>query len=82
MTSQPVNQVHGIARILAAGDPAAWRRLQAEHTADSTGHCRSCGPHSGGSPVWPCTLRVIGDEAERLAGGRMRRAGRSGPGPC
>lgn len=68
MSGEPVNQVDGVARILAAGDPAAWRGLQAEHVADSTGHCRSCRPHSAGSPVWPCTLRVIGDHAEWLAG--------------
>jgi hypothetical protein len=67
VSGEPTDQVSGVARILPAGDPCSWRRLQAEHVADRTGHCRSCRRYSPGSPVWPCRLRMIADEAERLA---------------
>ncbi len=67
MTGEAVNQIHGVAKILALGDPASWRRLLAEHTPDARGHCRSCFTSAGVSPVWPCGLRAIGEEAERLS---------------
>lgn len=38
-----------------------WPRLLLEHRDDGTGHCRDC----RGS-VWPCTLYVIAEHAQRL----------------
>lgn len=67
MSTERPNQIIGVARILAATDPVAWGRLLAEHIADASGHCRACRPSSGASPVWPCSLRMIGEEAERMS---------------
>jgi hypothetical protein len=78
MTGEPVDQIVGVAGILAATDPGAWRKLLSEHVADSSGHCRSCPTSSGASPVWPCGLRMIGEVAERMAAQHARRsAGRN-----
>jgi len=47
--------------------PDVWPRLQLVHVADRTGHCRACTSHATGSPVWPCRLRALADEAELVA---------------
>lgn len=70
VTDVAARQIHGVAKILAEVDPGAWRRLLAEHTADHSGHCRACRPSSGAAPVWPCSLRAIADEAERITAAR------------
>lgn len=71
MIDPATTQIHGVARILAAANPGAWRRLMTEHVADYSGHCRSCRPSSGASPVWPCRLRAIAEEAERITDSRV-----------
>jgi hypothetical protein len=40
--------------------PDLRRRIQADHVADSTGHCRDCG-----SAQWPCELYKLATEADR-----------------
>ncbi len=81
VTDQPVDQLLGVAGILAATDPGAWRKLLTEHVADSSGHCRSCPTSSGASPVWPCGLRMIGELAERLTAQRAAHAAGRDPLP-
>jgi hypothetical protein len=68
MAPQTTNQIHSIAEILAtAFSTSALRRIQVEHTADSTGHCRGCRYPTSASPVWPCRLWEIGAESERIS---------------
>ncbi len=62
----------GIAEVLADAEPYTWRRLLAEHTADRRGCCRSCRRSSGLTTTWPCMLRLIAEEAERLAEDRAQ----------
>lgn len=57
-----------LAEILVAyHHPDMWRRLQADHVPDHTGHCEACRSTTLGSPVWPCNLRALADEAARIA---------------
>ncbi|MGI9004292.1 MAG: hypothetical protein ACR2GH_22015, partial [Pseudonocardia sp.] len=54
-----------IARLLAP-DPALWRKLLDRHRADASGHCGGCASTAVGASVWPCTLRMIAEAAQRL----------------
>ena len=70
----------GVAQILAAGDPVVWQRLLTDHIADRTGRCAVCHLSGIGRPFWPCTLRTVAEDAQRLAtptqpSCRDRRAG-------
>ena len=56
----------GLATTLAWFYPEVWPRLKLTHVADRTGHCQECTSHATGSPVWPCRLRTLADEAERV----------------
>lgn len=77
MTGTAGQPTPSVAQILAAGDPGVWRRLSAEHVADHSGRCRACVRSSGASPVWPCSLRAIADEAERITAADRRTQTRS-----
>ena len=62
-----MDQTHSIAELLSASlSPAAVARILREHVADPTGHCRGCRFPTTASPVWPCRLWSIADEARRL----------------
>ena len=65
MTVEPT--IAAIGRLLAP-DRGAWQALLAGHVADAGGHCAGCRSTVSGSPVWPCRLRVVAEEAERVAG--------------
>jgi hypothetical protein len=58
--------VQVMAQYLAADDHV-WRRLLALHVADGTGHCAGCRSATGGTPVWPCTLRALGLEVQAIS---------------
>ena len=57
----------GLATTLAWFYPDVWPRLRLAHVADRTGHCRACRSETTGSPIWPCRLRVLADEAALVA---------------
>jgi hypothetical protein len=66
-----MDQNHSIAELLSASlSPAAVSRILHEHIADPTGHCRGCRFPTAATPVWPCRLWGIADEARRLQPGR------------
>lgn len=70
----PADPILAAAHFLAVGRAHGWQRLLTEHVADTTGHCRSCrSDSSGGSPVWPCGLRLIAEHAEQLVGRRRNQ---------
>lgn len=49
-----------------SGMPEVWQRLLDEHLPDESGRCVVCrGSTSAGVP-WPCTLRVIADDAKAI----------------
>jgi hypothetical protein len=49
-----------------SGMPEVWQRLLDEHLPDESGRCVVCrGSTSVGVP-WPCTLRVIADDAKAI----------------
>jgi hypothetical protein len=71
MSSSSTNQKHSIAELLSASlSAAAVSRILQEHVADPTGHCRGCRFPTTATPVWPCRLWAIADQARRLGAGR------------
>lgn len=66
----------GTAEVLALYYPYLWPKLQAQHVPDDRGRCAACRWHRTGAPRWPCTLRLVADEAEWIA--RARRQGPPG----
>jgi hypothetical protein len=65
--SHGIDQSHSIAELLSASlSPAAVTGILDAHVADPTGHCRGCRFPTTASPVWPCRLWGIADEARRL----------------
>jgi hypothetical protein len=67
MSSHPTNQKNSIAELLSASlSAAAVTRILREHVADPTGHCRGCRFPTTATPVWPCRLWAIADQARRL----------------
>lgn len=75
MSSRTMNQTQSIAELLAASlSPAAVAGILHEHVADPTGHCRGCRFPTTASPVWPCRLWGIADEARRLGSADHRAA--------
>jgi hypothetical protein len=72
--SETTDQIHSIAALLAVSLPAsAVGRILGEHTADASGHCRGCRYPTTASPVWPCRLWEIGDEARRIRSAARHR---------
>lgn len=68
------DQIHSIAEVLSATMSAsAVRHILAEHSPDTTGHCRGCRFPTTAAPVWPCRLWEIGKEMERLRQPGTRR---------
>jgi hypothetical protein len=68
------DQIHSIAEVLAATfTSSAVRHILAEHSPDSSGHCRGCRLPTTVAPVWPCRLWEIGKEMERLRAESGRR---------
>jgi hypothetical protein len=62
-----LDQFNSLAEVLAMTfSTAAVRRILSEHTADETGHCRGCRYPTSATPVWPCRLWEIANEAERI----------------
>ena len=57
-----------------AGMPVVWRRLLAAHVPDRLGRCAECRTASGSGERWPCSLRRIAEEAERIYGLELGRA--------
>ena len=66
MSGSELDPLGGIAEVLAGGEPCTWRRLLSEHVVDGRGNCRSCRRSSGLAAKWPCILRMIAEEAQRL----------------
>lgn len=54
-----------LASVMAAM-PHVYEQLLVEHVADSSGRCRSCRNHGTAGVPWPCTLRVIAEDAQTL----------------
>jgi hypothetical protein len=79
VTVQPV--IAEIGRLLAP-DHGAWRSLLASHVSDAGGHCAGCRSTVIGSPVWPCRLRVVAEEAQRVWGARESRPRTPAAGCC
>lgn len=73
--------LRGVAETLAAHQPETWRWLLAKHVADDTGHCEACRWASRGAPVWPCTLRFVAEEAQRIWLARPRSLRSNGDRP-
>ena len=57
-----------------AGMPVVWRRLLAAHVSDRLGHCAECRTANGSGQRWPCSLRRIAEDAERIYGMELGRA--------
>ncbi|MGI5129240.1 hypothetical protein ACQEVB_20715 [Pseudonocardia sp. CA-107938] len=57
-----------------AGMPVVWRRLLLAHVPDRLGRCAECRTSSGSGERWPCSLRRIAEEAERIYGLELGRA--------
>ena len=57
-----------------AGMPVVWRRLLVAHVPDRLGRCSACRTSSGSGERWPCSLRRIAEEAERIYGLELGRA--------
>jgi hypothetical protein len=64
--------IEAAALLLIQYSDRAWEPLLGQHAADASGHCGSCRSASGASPVWPCELWLIADQARRLAGRQTR----------
>ncbi|WP_037079562.1 hypothetical protein [Pseudonocardia spinosispora] len=54
-----------LASVMAAM-PDVYEQLIAEHVADSSGRCMSCRNHGTAGVPWPCTLRVIAEDARSV----------------
>ncbi|WP_232666299.1 hypothetical protein [Pseudonocardia sp. TRM90224] len=68
MAREATDQIRSVAEILAVmSSPSAVDRILAQHTADSTGHCRGCRYPTTAAPVWPCRLWEIAEETTRIA---------------
>lgn len=66
-TSDLRDPIRAAAQLLAHhGTPGIGQQLLTEHAADTSGHCRTCHLSSGASPVWPCSLWLIGEHIEHL----------------
>ncbi|GAA5160048.1 hypothetical protein GCM10023321_42050 [Pseudonocardia eucalypti] len=46
-----------------AAMPEVWRRLLDSHVDDGHGRCVACRNSSTAGVPWPCTLRVIAEDA-------------------
>ena len=64
---EPPSKLSEVAAVLAAGDPHVWATLRARHIPDNKGRCIVCRSSRQPAEVWPCKLRGIADQAERLA---------------
>ncbi|HEY4004077.1 MAG TPA: hypothetical protein VGM60_02665 [Pseudonocardia sp.] len=54
-----------LASVLSAM-PEVWHSLLAQHVPDSSGRCVSCRNSGTAGVPWPCTLRVIAEDARDL----------------
>ena len=74
MAREMADQIHSIAELLAVSlSAAAVGRILGEHIADESGHCRGCKYPTTASPVWPCRLWEIGNEARRIHAAARRQ---------
>jgi hypothetical protein len=69
-SESPERILAGVARILASRHPEVVEKLLVEHVADASGRCAACRSTSTGSPVWPCALRNVAEQARWLIDGR------------
>jgi hypothetical protein len=79
MAGTPHDQIDSIAQLLATSwSEEAVEQILEAHTADPSGHCEGCRSQVSASPVWPCRLRAIAEEAHRIRsaarGRRLRPA--------
>jgi hypothetical protein len=56
--------------MVMSGMPEVWQRLIEEHVPDRYGRCTACRNACTAGVPWPCTLRVIADDARGLHLGR------------
>jgi hypothetical protein len=63
-----------------SGMPEVWQRLLDEHVPDPSGRCGACRSSATAGVLWPCTLRVIADDAKAICLGAGSRPGESLPG--
>ncbi|HWN34530.1 MAG TPA: hypothetical protein VNP03_17390 [Pseudonocardia sp.] len=65
-----------------SGMPEVWQRLLEEHVADSYGRCVACRNSSTAGVPWPCTLRVIAEDARAICldAGSLAESVADGPG--
>jgi len=49
--------------------PEVWTRLLKRHVPDSRGRCADCRNASTAGVPWPCTLRVIAEDAQAISAG-------------
>jgi hypothetical protein len=66
------NTFDELAATLAWLWPEVWPKLQVKHVPNEMGRCDACHSHALGTPVWPCRLRDLADEAERITVARSR----------
>lgn len=52
--------------VVMSGMPEVWQRLLEDHVPDSYGRCAACRNACTAGVPWPCTLRVIADDARGL----------------
>jgi hypothetical protein len=74
MAGTPHDQIQDIAQLLAQSwSEEAVEQILDAHAADASGHCAGCRSQVAASPVWPCRLFAIADEARRIRRGRRLR---------
>lgn len=50
-----------------SGMPEVWTRLLEGHVPDERGRCAACRNASTAGVPWPCTLRVIAEDAQAIS---------------
>jgi hypothetical protein len=50
-----------------SGMPEVWTRLLHRHVPDERGRCADCRNASTAGVPWPCTLRVIAEDAQAIS---------------
>lgn len=58
-----------------SGMPEVWQRLLIEHVPDDHGRCTACRSSGMAGVPWPCTLRVIAEDAQTICGGPTELSG-------